>query len=82
MTLEVKVTRNYQVTIPAEVRGKLGIRVGDKVVVSLEGDSVVMRKVSGDFTRVRVRLKRKIDANYVESVIREVGEELGSAVGH
>jgi len=82
MTREVKVTRNYQVTIPAEVRGKLGIRVGDKVVVSLEGDSVVMRKVSGDFTRVRVRLKRKIDANYVESVVREVGEELGSSVGH
>ncbi|PSN87088.1 AbrB family transcriptional regulator [Candidatus Marsarchaeota G2 archaeon OSP_D] len=82
MTLEVKVTRNYQITIPAEVRSKLGIKVGDKVLVSLEGDSVVMRKVSGDFTRVRVRLKRKIDANYVERVIREVGEELGSTVGH
>ncbi|PSO03975.1 AbrB family transcriptional regulator [Candidatus Marsarchaeota G2 archaeon ECH_B_SAG-G06] len=82
MTLEVKVTRNYQVTIPAEVRDKLGIRVGDKVLVSVEGDSVVIHKVAGDFARVRVRLKRKIDANYVERVIREVGEELGSAAGH
>lgn len=78
----MKVTRNYQVTIPADVRSKLGIKVGDKVVVSLEGDGFVMRKVSGDFTRVRVRPRRKIDANHVERVIREVGEELGGAVGY
>jgi AbrB family looped-hinge helix DNA binding protein len=28
----VRVTRNYQITIPAEVRRRLGIKAGDRVV--------------------------------------------------
>ncbi|MGI0078375.1 MAG: AbrB/MazE/SpoVT family DNA-binding domain-containing protein [Nitrososphaerales archaeon] len=29
MVKEVKVTRNYQVTLPAAARAKLGVKVGD-----------------------------------------------------
>jgi AbrB family looped-hinge helix DNA binding protein len=39
---EVKVTRKYQVTIPEDVRSKLGVRIGDKLVVKSEGNRIIM----------------------------------------
>lgn len=42
---KVKVTRSYQVTIPVEVREKLGIEIGDEFIVKVEGDRIVMEKV-------------------------------------
>jgi AbrB family looped-hinge helix DNA binding protein len=53
----VKVTRNYQVTIPAEVRRRLGIKVGDRLVVEVEGDRIVIRKASGGLPRIRLGLR-------------------------
>lgn len=38
---EVKVTRKYQVTIPRSVRSKLGIKIGDKLIVRSEGRRVI-----------------------------------------
>jgi AbrB family looped-hinge helix DNA binding protein len=53
----VKVTRNYKVTIPAEVRRRLGIKAGDRVVVEVEGDRIVIRKAAGDLPRIRLGLR-------------------------
>lgn len=39
---EVKVTRKYQVTIPQSVRSKLGIKIGDKLIVRSEGRQIIM----------------------------------------
>lgn len=39
---EVKVTRKYQVTIPEDVREKLGVRIGDKLVVKSEDNRIIM----------------------------------------
>lgn len=39
---EVKVTRKYQVTIPASVRSKLGVKVGDKLIAKSEGKRLIM----------------------------------------
>ena len=33
-----------QLVLPAEIRRKLGIRPGDKLIVELEGDHAVVRK--------------------------------------
>jgi len=42
----VKVTRNYQVTIPESVRKRLGIREGDYVSIEVSGEEeAVLRKV-------------------------------------
>jgi AbrB family looped-hinge helix DNA binding protein len=38
------VTRNYQVTIPRDVREVKGIGIGDKVIFSIEGERVEMMK--------------------------------------
>ena len=44
----VKVTRNAQVTLPREVREKLGIKRGDRVVVRVENRRIIMEKISED----------------------------------
>lgn len=38
----VKVTRKYQITIPREIREKLGIRIGDLLKVRVEDGKVVL----------------------------------------
>lgn len=42
MTENVKVTRKYQVTIPESIRSKLGVKIGDKLIVRLEGRRIIM----------------------------------------
>ena len=39
-----KVTRNYQVTIPRDIREMKGIRIGDTLVFVLEGERVEVLK--------------------------------------
>jgi len=39
-----KVTRNYQITIPSDVRKKLGIKVGDVLLVDVEDGKIVLKK--------------------------------------
>jgi antitoxin PrlF len=39
---EVKVTRKYQVTIPESVRSKLGVKIGDKLIVKSENRRIIM----------------------------------------
>ncbi|MEM4875373.1 MAG: AbrB/MazE/SpoVT family DNA-binding domain-containing protein [Thermofilaceae archaeon] len=41
-------TRSYQVTLPAEVRRELGIRVGDLLRVTVAEGRIVVEKVEKD----------------------------------
>jgi AbrB family looped-hinge helix DNA binding protein len=43
-----KVTRNYQITLPADVRETLGIDVGDKIIILPEKNEAVIKKVRKD----------------------------------
>ena len=40
-----RVTRNYQVTVPREIRELAGVKVGDTLLFAREGDEVVLRKI-------------------------------------
>ena len=42
---KVKVTRKYQVTIPKEVRRKVGVEIGDELKVMNKGELIVLKKV-------------------------------------
>jgi antitoxin PrlF len=41
-----RVTRKYQVTIPKEVRKKVGVEVGDELTVMNKGELIVLQKES------------------------------------
>jgi antitoxin PrlF len=81
MVEEVKVTRNYQVTIPASARTKLGVKVGDVLVAELRDSAIVLEKKSSDIAQLRLRLdrKEKIDWRDVESGVREAGAKFGNS---
>jgi len=53
----VKVTRNYQITIPASARSKINIKEGDILEVYLNGDEIVLRKVKTERPRIRLGSK-------------------------
>ncbi|QGA69112.1 AbrB/MazE/SpoVT family DNA-binding domain-containing protein [Sulfolobus sp. E11-6] len=67
----VKVTRNYQITIPASVRSKIGIKEGDVLEVYLNNDEIVLRKVRSE--RPRIRLGKRLSLEDIEEAI-ERGE--------
>jgi len=41
---KVKVTRKYQVTIPKDIREKIGISVGDELLVNENGQRILLEK--------------------------------------
>lgn len=43
-----RVTRNYQVTVPREIRELAGIKVGDTMLFTKEGDDVVLKRIDKD----------------------------------
>ncbi|HDD69422.1 MAG TPA: AbrB/MazE/SpoVT family DNA-binding domain-containing protein [Candidatus Korarchaeota archaeon] len=44
----VTVTRNAQITIPKKIREALGIKEGDRVIMRIEGDKIIVEKVRED----------------------------------
>ncbi|WP_054841915.1 AbrB/MazE/SpoVT family DNA-binding domain-containing protein [Vulcanisaeta distributa] len=57
----VKVTRNFQVTIPAGIRERLGIKVGDLLSVEVDGDRIILRKVVQEIPMIRLGRDLTID---------------------
>jgi len=47
-----KVTRNYQITIPAEIRKALGIKQGEYLTVELRGEEIVIRKAEMEWPSI------------------------------
>ena len=45
MVSETRVTRRFQVTIPREIREKIGIRIGDRLRVKVDNGRIVMEPV-------------------------------------
>ena len=71
----VKVTRNYQVTIPASIRNRLGIHEGDILEFHIEDDKIIIKKVSS--VRPRIRLGRRLSVEEIERDIERGLNESG-----
>jgi AbrB family looped-hinge helix DNA binding protein len=65
----VKVTRNYQVTIPASIRNRLGTHEGDILEFYVEEDEIIIKKVST--VRPRIKLGRKLTIEEIERDIEK-----------
>jgi len=78
--MKVKVTRNFQITIPAEIREKLGIREGDYVEVTLSEreNAIIVKPYRRKWTTLR--LGRRLTPEEVEEIVREAVNEVAS--GH
>ena len=72
--IRVKVTRSYQITVPAEIREKLGISIGDTLTLNLEGGRIIVEKPRALLPRLK--LGRKLSTEDVEKLIEEALEEM------
>jgi len=64
-----KVTRNYQITIPAEIRNALGIREGELLEVELENGKIVIKRLKKE--RKTLKLNKKISPEEIEESMEE-----------
>lgn len=70
----VRVTRNFQITIPAEIRRAAGIREGDVLVVEYREGEIVVKKPESKLPKIR--LGRRITVEDIERYIEESIEEM------
>lgn len=81
--LETRLTQKGQVTIPVEIRSKLGLKPRDTVCFEVEGNVVTLRPVKSKLLegygavspRRRPENWRKVRAEVEEVVAEEVGKE-------
>lgn len=43
-----KVTRNYQITVPKEIRKMIQLKLGDEMLVRADKDDIILRKIRKD----------------------------------
>ncbi|WP_290597226.1 MULTISPECIES: AbrB/MazE/SpoVT family DNA-binding domain-containing protein [unclassified Archaeoglobus] len=67
--LVTKVTRNYQITLPAKIRKMLGIKEGDLLEVRVEGDKIIVERLKKE--RKTLKLGRDISPEEIEKSIEE-----------
>ena len=74
----VKVTRNSQVTIPASIRSKLGIKEGDFVRVVYDEGEGFIRIVPLKRRRTTIKVGRRISVEEIEEAVEEALNEVTS----
>ena len=67
--MKVKVTRNYQITIPAEIRRKINLRLGDVVDVTYDEKTGEIRIKKISKRRKTLKIGRKLTPEEIESLI-------------
>ncbi len=76
----VKVTRNFQVTIPADVRRKAKIREGDLVNIEYDEKEGVIKIRKVERKRVRIKLGKSLKPEEIEKMIEDAIDEI--TTGH
>ncbi len=69
-----KVTRNRQVTIPAEIANVAHVKEGDVLEVGLMGTKIVFEKAKDELPLIK--LGRKVDDDEIERLMAEAAEEI------
>ncbi|BCU68035.1 AbrB family transcriptional regulator [Sulfolobales archaeon HS-7] len=68
--MKVKVTRNFQITIPSEIREKSGIKEGDYVEITLdETGTILVRPYKRKWTTMR--LNRRVSQGDIDKAVEE-----------
>ena len=61
-----KITRNYQITIPKDIREMKDLKEGDSVVFTIDGNKVQLIKMNKDSIRLAAGLWNKAKESGVE----------------
>jgi len=77
--MKVKVTRNFQITIPAEMREKLEIKEGDYVEVMLDEreGAIIVKPYRRRWTTLK--LGRRLTPEEIEEIVREATNKVASS---
>ena len=76
-SLEVRLDERGRITIPREVRERLGLRPGERLLVRVQGDSIVIRRAKDPFKVIEDILRdltfdRSLRYEAEEQVLREL----------
>ncbi|NOX38084.1 MAG: AbrB/MazE/SpoVT family DNA-binding domain-containing protein [Calditrichaeota bacterium] len=66
-----------QITIPARVRKKLGVKPNDKVVLIFRGDEVILKPLKGDIKSLRGIIPSRQKPEDFEVIREKVKQEIG-----
>ncbi len=77
MVLEqvVKITRNFQVTIPAIIREKMGLKEGDFVKIIYDEHENVIKIIPIKRKRLTIKLGRQVTVEEIECAVEEMLNE-------
>jgi AbrB family looped-hinge helix DNA binding protein len=77
LSVKLRLSDNGRIVIPAEMRQKLGIRGGDTVFATVEGDALKIESYRARVQRVQESLRRYIspDRSLADELIAERREE-------
>jgi AbrB family looped-hinge helix DNA binding protein len=64
-----KVTRGYQITIPAEIREETNIEIGDQLTLILEAETNTVKIIVPRKSRTPIKLGRDITPEEIEESI-------------
>jgi len=70
----VKLSKKSQLVLPAEVRRRLNIRPGDRLLVEVEGDRIVMRKAPRSEVEALERYRSNLWKGYADELALARGE--------
>jgi antitoxin PrlF len=74
----VKITRNYQMTIPSSVRIKAGVKEGDVVKVVYDEKEEVIKVIPKRKEKLTIKLGRKISVEEIEKAVYGLLDEATS----
>jgi len=78
--LESTVTRKGQVTIPKEIRDRLGVREGEKVIFVLRGDEVVLKVIRGTILDLRGSVRTHAQPEDFEAIRKSVKQAVSKRI--
>ena len=61
-----KITRNYQLTLPKDVRKIVGLREGDEVMLTVENGKITITKSVGDSIRATAGIWKDMKETGIE----------------
>jgi antitoxin PrlF len=78
--LESTLTRKGQVTIPKEIRDRLGIKEGEKVIFVMRDDEVILKVVKGTILDLRGSVRRSASPEDFEKIRQSAKETMAKKV--